>query len=109
KNKNIGTGPFRIVKQDASGAVLDAFPQYYRGRPAVAQIQVTKYPTERKAWAALMRSEIDMLHEVSRDAAEFVEAETTIKTYSFPRPYYIPLVFNVRHPILKNAEVRKAI
>jgi ABC-type transport system substrate-binding protein len=56
-----------------------------------------------------MRSEIDMLHEVSRDAAEFVEAETTVKTYSFPRPYYIPLVFSVRHPILRNAEVRKAI
>jgi ABC-type transport system substrate-binding protein len=50
-----------------------------------------------------------MLHEVSRDAAEFVEAETTVKTYSFPRPYYIPLVFSVRHPILRNAEVRKAI
>ena len=28
----------------------------------------------------MMRGEIDMLHEVSRDAAEFVEAETTVKT-----------------------------
>src|SRR3954469_10296842 len=56
-----------------------------------------------------MRGEIDMLHEVSRDAAEFVEAETTVKTYSFPRPYYIPLGFNVQHPVLKQAAVRKAI
>ncbi len=104
-----GTGPFRIVKRDAEGAVLTAFPQYYRGRPGIAQIAVANYPTQRKAWAALMRSEIDMLHEVSRDAVEFVDAETTVKTYSFPRPYYIPLVFSVRHPILRNAEVRKAI
>src|SRR5258708_15418359 len=67
------------------------------------------YPTQRKAWAALMRSEIDMLYEVSRDAVDFVEVETTVKTYSFPRAYYIPLVFSVRHPVLRNAEVRKAI
>jgi peptide/nickel transport system substrate-binding protein len=109
KHPDTGTGPFRIVKRDAGAAVLTAFPQYYRGRPGVAEIDVTNYPTQRKAWAALMRSEIDMLYEVSRDAAEFVEAETTVKTYSFPRPYYIPLVFSVRHPILKNAEVRRAI
>lgn len=106
---DIGTGPFRIVKRDAQDAVLGAFPQYYRGRPAVSEIDITNYPTQRKAWAALMRGEIDMLHEVSRDAAEFVRAETTVKSYSFPRSYYIPLVFNVRHPILRNAEVRKAI
>jgi len=56
-----------------------------------------------------MRGEVDMLHEVSRDAVEFVVAETTVRTYSFPRPYYIPLGFNVRHPILRNPEVRIAI
>jgi peptide/nickel transport system substrate-binding protein len=56
-----------------------------------------------------MRDEVDMLHEVSRDAAQFVEAETTVTSYTFPRPYYIPLVFNVRHPVLKNPEVRKAL
>jgi peptide/nickel transport system substrate-binding protein len=56
-----------------------------------------------------MRGDVDMLHEVSRDAVEFVEAETTVNTFSFPRPYYIPLVFNVRHPLLKRADVRIAI
>lgn len=38
-----------------------------------------------------------------------MEAETTVKSYQFPRPYYIPLVFNVGHPALKHAEVRKAL
>jgi peptide/nickel transport system substrate-binding protein len=106
---DIGTGSFMIVRRDEQHAVLKAFPRYYRGRPAVDEIDVTNYPTQRSAWAALMRGDVDMLHEVSRDAAEFVEAETTVRTYSFPRPYYIPLVFNVRHPVLKNPEVRKAI
>jgi peptide/nickel transport system substrate-binding protein len=108
-NPNIGTGPFQVEKVDDQGGVLTVFPKYYRGHPALARITVTNYPTQRNAWTALMRGDIDMLYEVSRDAAEFVKAETTVKSYSFPRPYYIPLVFNVRNPILRNPEVRKAI
>lgn len=106
---DIATGPFQIVRQTEQESELAAFAKYYRGRPGISRIEVKNYPTQRNAWAALMRGEIDMLHEVSREAAEFVEAETTVKTYSFTRPYYIPLVFNVRHSILKNPEVRKAI
>src|SRR5258708_16754653 len=49
EHPDMGTGPFRIVKRDAGAAVLTAFPQYYRGRPAVAEIDVTNYPTQRKA------------------------------------------------------------
>lgn len=106
-SSGIGTGPFRPSPDDPQ--VLTAFDRYYRGRPSLSQIDVVNYQTQRSAWAALMRGDIDMLYEVSRDAAEFVEAESTIKTYAFPRPYYIPLVFNVRHPVLKQVEVRRAI
>ena len=105
----IATGPFRIVNRGNQSVQLAAFPQYYRGRPAITQIELTNYPTQRNAWAALMRGDIDMLYEVSRDAADFVAAASAVKTYVFPRPYYIPLVFNVRHPILRQPEVRKAI
>lgn len=106
---DVATGPFQVVSKTNQEAVLSAFPQYYRGRPGVSRIEVRSYPTQRNAWSALMRSDIDMLHEVSRDAAEFVEAESTVKAYRFPRPYYIPLVFNVRHPVLKKIAVRQAI
>ena len=33
----------------------------------------------------------------------------TFRTFPFIGPYYIQLVFNVRHPILKNAAVRQAL
>jgi peptide/nickel transport system substrate-binding protein len=104
---SVGAGPFRPTLNNAQ--ILTAFDKYYRGRPSLSQIEVVNYPTQRGAWAGLMRGDVDMLYEVSRDAAEFVESETAIKTYTFPRPYYIPLVFNVRHPILKRPEVRRAI
>ena len=52
----------------SSGVKLAAFPQYYRGRPPLAGIDVSNYPTQRNAWTALMRGDIDMLYEVSREA-----------------------------------------
>jgi len=106
---DVGTGPFRVVEASGTAAKLAAFPKYYRGRPALAGIDLNSYPTQRNAWTALMQDKIDMLYEVSRDAADFVEAESTVKTYTFFRPYYIPLVFNVRTPALKDPRVRQAI
>src|SRR4029079_7978832 len=89
--------------------MLVAFPQFYRGHPAPAGVDVTNYPTQRKAWTALMRGEIDMLYEVSREAVDFVQAESTVRSYSFLRPYYIPLAFNVRRPMFVDPRVRQAI
>ena len=104
-----GTGPFERVKSGGSQTIFRSFRNYYRGRPALDEIDVSTYPTQRGAWAALMRGDIDMLHEVSRQATEFVSAETTVNSYSFARPYDIALVFNVRHPTLRSPEVRKAL
>ena len=95
----VATGPFQVVSSSPQESILSAFPRYYRGRPGVNRIEVRPYPTQRNAWSALMRGDIDMLYEVSRDAAEFVEAESTIKEYRFTRPYYIQLVFNVRRQV----------
>jgi peptide/nickel transport system substrate-binding protein len=105
----VGTGAYKVASTTEKGASLVAFPQYYRGKPAMAGIDVINYPTQRSAWTAMMRGEIDMLYEVSRDSTEFVQADTRVRSYPFSHPYYIPLVFNVRHPILRKAEVRQAI
>jgi peptide/nickel transport system substrate-binding protein len=106
---DVGTGPYQIIKRTGQDATLTAFPRYYHGRPALAGVDVVNYRTQRSAWTAMMRGDIDMLYEVSRDSAEFVKAESSVRTYPFLRPYYIPLVFNVRHPVLRDVGVRLAI
>ena len=105
----VATGPFKVAQSDAQQASLQAFDRYYRGQPTIAAITITNYPTLRNAWTALMRGDSDMLYEVGRDAEDFVQAESRVKTYTFGRPYYNVLVFNVRHPILKRTDVRRAL
>jgi len=107
---DVGTGPFRLVsKKDEDPPRLEAFNGYYRGRPSIDQIRVHTYGSQRAAWAAMLRGEVDYLHDVSRDAADFVEAQSNVGTYSYLAPYYLPIVFNMRHPVLGQIEVRRAI
>lgn len=108
ENRRVGTGPFEFVSSTSSGT-LKAFDRYRRGKPAIQEIEFKRYSTLRSAWAAMMRGEIDGVHEVSRDAADFVEEESSVRSYPFLRPYYVALAFNVRHPVLGRAEVRRAL
>lgn len=56
-----------------------------------------------------MRGEINMLYEVSREAAPFVEAESSVRAYPMLRSYVHAVYFNVRHPVLARREVRQAL
>lgn len=106
----VGTGPF-VLEGAATeqSATLRRFENYHQGVPGVARIDVKAYPSLRNAWSAMMRGEINMLYEVSRDAAPFVEAESSVRTYPMLRPYINAVFFNVRHPVLARREVRQAL
>ena len=103
---SVGTGPFKVTS-DAS--TLEAFDKYYLGAPTLKRVRFTDYPSQRAAWVALMRGDIDMLHEVSPDALEFIQAESRVTPAIFLRPYTNTIVFNLKHPILSRREVRVAL
>jgi len=107
-NKDVSTGPFRLVKRTPV-LVAERNPQYYRGMPGIERVQITTYDTPRATWATMMRREVDMVPDVARESVEFLKGATSFQTYPSMRPFYIPLVFNQRHPILRNVEVRRAI
>lgn len=109
--EQIGVGPYRLTdqKDQRDIARLEAFQDYYRGRPKTDRVEVKAYRDQRSSWAALMRGEINALHEVSSGTADFVEAESSIRTFAFLRPYYAFLSFNLNHPVLSRTDVRQAL
>lgn len=113
-NERIGTGPFKYTELTAdldSAPVINlaAFEDYHRGRPGVQEVEFRQYQDQRAAWAALMRGDIDAVHEVSPGAMDFLENQTTINTFAHTRPYFIQLLFNFRHPALRKPAVRQAL
>jgi peptide/nickel transport system substrate-binding protein len=103
---DIGTGPYRLVP---GAPQLEAVRNgsYYRGNPGLDRIRVVPYSSPRATWVGLLRGEIEMAHEINRESVEFVGDRFGV--YSSIQPFYIPLVFNLRNPILARPEVRRAI
>jgi len=108
KRLDLRTGPFRVVAMEPT-TVLAPFHDYYEGAPAVERVEIHSYSTHRAAWSAMMRKEVNFLHEINRDAIDFVQAGGDIRAYPLLRPYYVPLVFSLKHPILARREVRLAL
>jgi len=108
-NPSVGVGPYRLVPGQPNR--LERFDSYYRGRPQIDFVQIREFEEQRSAWAALMRSEIDAVHEITPDAMPFVQAQgqTGVKVFPITRPYFISLIFNTHHPVLKSRNVRQAL
>lgn len=109
RRQSFGTGPYVVAAESAEHLRLDKFPKHYRGEPALSPIEVKLFPDQRNAWSALMRNEIDVLYEVSRDSLDFVRNESTVNVATFPRPYVYVFAFNSSHPALRDPRVRRAI
>ena len=107
--KEAGAGPFRVDKRTPGKATLRRFDQYYRGRSDVAGISIAEFPSQREAWSAMMRGDVDVLYDVAPDAFEFVKESPNAHIASYLRPYVVALTFNMAHPRLGRREVRRAL
>ena len=107
----IGTGPFKIDQldpKDASAAILlTRFDRYHQGKPAIEHISIQSIPTLRTAWTSLLRSDVDMVTNVSPDAVEFVRTDD-IEVTSYARRYQYMIVLNSRSGPFSTAAVRRA-
>ena len=103
------TGPYVVEQESLERLTLKAVANHYRGKPAIERIEVSTYPDQRNAWSALMRDEIDMLYEVSRESLDFVRSESSIRGATFTRPYVNLFGFNHAHPRLRDPRVRQAL
>jgi peptide/nickel transport system substrate-binding protein len=109
KRRSVGTGPFKLVSSGQEASTLERFDQYYQGPPAIDRVDIVSYPTQRAAWASMMRNDINMLYQVSNDSVDFQEAESSVQAHTFVKAYSIGMVFNTRHPVFKSREVRQAL
>ena len=103
------TGPYAVAEESAERLLLRAVDDHYRGAPAIDRVEVTLFRDQRNAWSALMRDQIDMLYEVSRESLDFVRSESSITVSTFPRPYVYLFGFNLAHPRLRGPRVRQAL
>ncbi|MDA1093661.1 MAG: ABC transporter substrate-binding protein [Acidobacteria bacterium] len=108
-DQSMGTGPFYIETQGPDETTLRAHDRYYMGRSDIDKVVIKTYASVRMAWAAMMRSEIDLLFDVPIEAREFVEADTNVQLFSRETPYAYVLIFNTRRPPFDDYRLRVAL
>jgi len=104
----VATGAFRTASETESEIELEAYDAYHQGRPQIDRVKIRAYPTLRTAWASLMRQEIDVLWDLSRDAVEFA-GSSDVALYSYLRQYVYVLAFNSASTKLAKTPVRRAL
>lgn len=108
-NSRAGTGPFVPTPASEDTVAFRAFDEYHRGKPTIERVGLRQYDNQRMAWAALMRRDIDVLYEVSPEARDFVETESTITVSTFLRPYTMLVAFNLNNATFKDSRLRRAL
>lgn len=104
----VGTGAFKVTRSEPGEIHMDRHEGYHQGPPAVSRVTIRAYPTLRTAWASLMRGEIDILYDLSRDAVEFV-GSSEVGLYSYLRHYVYVIALNSERSQFASTTVRRAL
>jgi ABC-type transport system substrate-binding protein len=104
----VGTGPYRIVQQEATKVVFERFNKYRGGEPTIPRVVVQPIGTLRNAWTSLLRREVDMVTDVPPANIELI-SNGGVRLVSFPRQYQFLMAFNTRRPMFASPQVRLAM
>jgi peptide/nickel transport system substrate-binding protein len=76
----IGTGPYKLVDYaEDEYMIMEAFDNYFRGKPVIDQIVFQQFATEDAMVQALQSGEVDLINEVPYTAVEPLEAAENVK------------------------------
>jgi peptide/nickel transport system substrate-binding protein len=112
KQKPIGAGPYRFVKQQAGTEVeFEAFTEYWRKPPSVKTILMRGIPETATRLAGLQTGELDVANQMSGDLLETIRKDPNLRLVPLKAgPVWLePMSFDSPESPLKDARVRQAL
>lgn len=107
----IGCGPYKIKSVSETMIVLEAFENYWRGKPPIDEIWLIRYATTDLLWDAVIKGEVDYVWAISPapELVQRLEANPWTWTIRVPRPVGITLYINKAVYPLSLVQVRRAL
>jgi peptide/nickel transport system substrate-binding protein len=113
----IGTGPFkfqRLLVEDGNivGVVLEAFEEYFWGRPYLDEFIFRYYPTSQEAYNAYLQGEVEGFGAVDLQILQDVLSDPNLTTYTTRKPILTMLYLNLENPevgFFQNPDFRRAL
>ena len=106
----IGTGPFRFgAWRDGDAVELVADPDYWGGPPPLAGVRFRVIPERAAQLIAFRAGDLQLIHDMPPDAFRALEGAPGVELVRYPSDRTSYLDFNVQHPLLRDARVRRAM
>jgi peptide/nickel transport system substrate-binding protein len=106
----VGTGPYklRILQRDQK-IVLDAFDQYWMGKPVAESVEFRQMPELASRVAALQAGDVDMITNVPPDQVSVLKKSPGIDVRSVVLANVHVLTFDERGPQMGDKRLRQAL
>jgi peptide/nickel transport system substrate-binding protein len=113
----VGSGPyyferFMVEGTEVVGVVLNAFNDYFEGRPFIDQVIFLYYPDDVSALEAYRAEEIQGISRISPETLHEALKEADLKLYTSRLPELSMIFFNLDHPkaiFFQDANIRRAL
>lgn len=114
QNAIIGTGPWKIIKNDNAETVLVRNDSYWGPKPAFERCELKVVSDELARANALRAGDLDIIGgdwvaPLSPRRAKTLSGEAGITVYAEPGTATLIMGFNPKRPVLQDAKVRKAV
>ena len=112
KQKPIGAGPYRFVRQQAGTEVeFEAFPEYWRKSPSVKTLIMRGVPEASTRLAGLQTGELDVANQMPGDLLDAVRKDPKLRLVPLKgAPVWLePMSFDGPDSPLKDIRVRQAL
>jgi peptide/nickel transport system substrate-binding protein len=106
----VGSGPYKFVAWDRGSQVrLEAFPGYFRGKPAIREVVYKIIPDQNTLATQIITHELDLAWNLAASSYDRVKSSPG-NTVVTPVIYtYDHVDFNLKRPIFADVRVRRAL
>lgn len=106
----LGPGPYKFVEFiPGNRLVLEAFDDYWAGRPKIRRVIVRPIVDDGARVAALEAGDVDVIHAFSPLDAQRLQANPSLQVFNPPSAGFIRLNMNTQRPPFKDVRVRWAV
>jgi peptide/nickel transport system substrate-binding protein len=105
----VGTGPFKLVSSDAASTVLQAYDDYWGGKPKLDGVTFRYISEPAAALTALKNGEVQWTDNVPPQQISALQDDAYVELKSIPSVDYWYMSMNYERAPFDNRDVRRAI
>lgn len=108
-NNPVGSGPYRLIEASSDLVVMDAFDQYWGGRPPVGRVFWRAEPDPQRRVEKLLAGEVDLVTHVPLEHQQTVKESTAAELVVAPSSVCAVFMCNAQAGVCVDKRVRQAL